>query len=289
MRLLTILSLLLLCTGCTSSCQTRSKEVHKLAVAAPLESVGDVTLSVNRNVALGYPSSSLPQVLISRDQYVISWNQKTRDLNWSEWEVTQDDLGSVGRSNHFAEDQDLAGTVPNAVLPTEYKGTCFDRGHQTPSGDRTDTREHNANTFYMSNMIPQTAYLNRVTWEHLEAYERELVRGGQDIYVIAGPIFGPSPEMIGPSHDIAVPAKDFKIITDDTGHVLVAVIMPNVTSTGSDPITDHDQACADSKREKHGTADDWKRFITTVADIEGESGLSFSFLKVLTPTESFGK
>lgn len=275
MRGLTLAAAVLLC-GCKSS--------PPPFVTPPVAvTVGGVPLAQNRNAAIGCPSVPSGDILISRDQYLIAWNPKRRELDWSAWQVAPSDLGPSERSNDFEEDSDLAKAAPGAVEPDEYKGSCLDRGHQTPSADRTDSEAHNAATFLMSNMIPQTAYLNRVTWEHLEEHERDLVKAGGSVYVFAGPVFGTNPPGIGPKGDIAVPAKNFKVIADAKGNVLVAVVMPNVTSKGTDPVKDRAQACADSRHEMlrrrpKGGWTDWQAFETTVADIEAQSGLRFPFL-----------
>jgi len=236
-------------------------------------------VSDNRNAALGYPTSDFPEILISRDEYLISWNKNSRVLNWSVWRLSIEDLGQVKRSNDFMQDPALQKTVSNAVLPSEYKGSCFDRGHQTPSGDRTSTKEHNNNTFYMSNMLPQTAHLNRGVWKHLEEHERELAKKDV-IFIYAGPIFDENPQGIGPASNILVPLKNFKIITDDKGKVLVAVILPNVTSTGTNPLKDRDQLCFDSKHAWNPQAEqDWSEFNVSVEEIEKQAKLNFNFLK----------
>jgi endonuclease G len=56
-----------------------------------------------------------------------------------------------------------------------------------PAGDRSATQEDVDATFFMTNMLAQTAELNQGPWERLEAYSRELVRDdGMELYVIAG-------------------------------------------------------------------------------------------------------
>jgi DNA/RNA endonuclease G (NUC1) len=278
-----ILSVLL--TGCSAAGCSERQHKSSLLKEIPLPPVvGGTPLNANRNSVIGYPKTSQAEVLISREEYLISWNAEHRELNWSAWQVTPGDLGHTKRSNNFAEDPDLEKVVPNAVLPSEYKGSCFDRGHQTPSGDRTDTAAHNSNTFYMSNMIPQTAYLNRIIWEHLENHERELARE-QTVFIFAGPIFSDTLPLdrIGPHADIAVPTKNFKVIADASGKVLLSVIMPNVTSKGTNPVQDHVQACADSKHVMLGpqkSTQDWVKYTATIADIEQQAHLKFDFLNL---------
>jgi len=282
----------------TASIATQAPR-HAGETAPGAEAVlGDVSLDDNVNIALGRPrSNDEPEILVSRDQYVLSWNEDRRDLNWAAWRLTSDDIGNTSRQNDFAVDSDLEDYLSSqddeAVGPSEFQGSCFDRGHQVPSGDRTASIGDNRATFLMSNMLPQTAYLNRVTWEHLEAYTRKLVQSDDDptVYVIAGPIFSAKPSDIGPGDDIQVPSKNFKVVVEQLPgksgskpkfHV-IAVIMPNLTSAGTDPVKDHTTACADSHKLLESfvatyAANDWKRYEVPLAQVEREADIDLSFL-----------
>ena len=268
--------------------------VFPTSTASISKLIGDMPLDHNPNVGVGVPSvSSAPEVLISRKQYVISWNHQHRQPNYVAWRLRGADMGNVQRQNNFAVDPELERHLNQrgtgrAVEPEEYQGSCFDRGHLIPSADRTLSVADNSQTFLMSNMMPQTANLNRVSWQHLEHYARTLVRGTNDtLYIVAGPIFGEDPGHIGPDNDIDVPSHNFKIIIklSKSGKplVLASVLMPNVTSNGTDPITDHEQACEDS----HGFTEsvsaesmesDWERFKTSLSEIEQSAGLDLGFL-----------
>ena len=263
--------------------------------------IGQVPLASNENLPLGLPQevTTKKEVIISRHQYALSWNNDTRQINWASWTIESTNFGSVGRRDRFAVDKDLQDYLSqfnaHAVTPTDYEGTCLDRGHQVPSGDRTATVDDNAATFMMSNIIPQTAHLNRVAWEHLEAHLRSVISTtrASKLLIVSGPIFGSNPGHIGPNKDIPVPASNFKVIVQLGGadgssqagsnSPIMAVVMPNVTSKGTDPLVDHAQACADSGIKDVGSdvtgSDDWKAYLTTLAEVERQAGVHL-FTKV---------
>ena len=300
-----LVAALRLLAGCSnetpSSSQAFGHAVVPVATVAPSEgtgpsgdngAIGDLALADNPNVALGTPTKAADTgIAISRGEYVLSWNKDNRVIDWAAWRLKKQDLGDTDRQDDFSTDGELqdylahANVKTRAVGQSEFGSSCLDRGHQVPSADRTIDDATNSQTFLMSNMLPQTAYLNRGSWAHLEQYTRRQLKGADaTLYVFAGPIFGPNPAHIGPKKDIAVPTKNFKIIvkapksSSDKPQVLAAVIMPNVTSKGTDPMSDKSQACADQDSTKTGPADDWQPFQTTVAAIEAESGLTFGFL-----------
>jgi DNA/RNA endonuclease G (NUC1) len=259
--------------------------------------LGEVPLSENENV-LPIPPSSLnnsTEVILSRKQYVVSYNRKTRLPNWTSWKVDVGDIGHIGRTNVFTPDRllenYLADKSEHVIQPTDYYGSCYDRGHQVPSADRNDTIENNQATFIMSNMIPQTAYLNRVIWEHLESYTRDLVvNQGKKVFVVAGPIYDENFGMIGPENNIPVPSKNFKIIyileagqsSNDinVSTPTIAVIMPNILRSGKKPIEDQQELCSSSTHPFASSTpaikDDWKKYQTTVSEIEKESGFKIT-------------
>lgn len=225
--------------------------------------IGGIPLLQNVNASSYTPENinHIPEVLISRDLYLISLNPQTRLLNWAAWKLELSDIGHIGRANNFLPDPDLQNYLAplgkQAISKDDYFGSCFDRGHQVPSADRDTTTELNQHTFLMSNMLPQTAYLNRVIWEHLEQHTRDLVVGQhKKVYIIAGPIYDEDFGKFGPNLDIPVPSKNFKIvIVLDENQTLsdinnqtqiISVIMPNLLKNGKKPMDDKTELCNES-------------------------------------------
>ncbi|HWU41992.1 MAG TPA: DNA/RNA non-specific endonuclease [Bdellovibrio sp.] len=252
--------------------------------------LGSVAINNNPNIAF-QTETDQSEIIISRDQYVISYNKNRRTPNWVAWKLESSDMGTFKRSNAFAQDSELENYLSHsgnghAVNPDEYKNSCFDRGHQIPSADRTQSKANNEATFVMSNMIPQTPYLNRVIWEHLESYTRNLVHQGKKVYIIAGPIFDENFGAIGPHNDIQVPSKDFKIIVVlnadqspqdiNSSTQIISVVMPNVQEDGS-PIAVDENNCQPFKLSAAQNTNDWQSYRTDVSEIEKLSGLHFSF------------
>jgi DNA/RNA endonuclease G (NUC1) len=252
--------------------------------------IGGIPMASNINLSAIVPTSSDSEIIISRDQYVISYNKTRRAPNWVAWKLTAKQIGDSGRTNNFRADPDLenylvqSGGGFHAVDPREYTSSCFDRGHQVPSDDRTDNTSDNDATFVMSNMVPQTAYLNRVVWEHLEQYTRDMVqKDGKEVYVIAGPIYDQDFGAIGPNRDIPVPSKDFKIIvTIDSKKkpgqnvTVIAVVMPNLLQNGKKPVPYAKDCTAGLMNTASGGRDDWQQYKTSVSNIESLSKLTIA-------------
>lgn len=115
------------------------------------------------HLALGNPSNADTDpnnYLMIKPQYALSYDNSKGIPNWVSWQLNQSWLGSVDRKNDFRPDI----TLPVGwyqVRPSDYTGGGYDRGHMTPSGDRTRTPEDNSATFLMTNMIPQAPKNNQ--------------------------------------------------------------------------------------------------------------------------------
>lgn len=92
---------------------------------------------------------------------------------------------NVGRIDAWADDPKLPSSM--RVGAGTFWG--YNRGHLCASADRMLSREANAQTFYMSNMSPQTTEFNGGIWLDLEGHIQTLARtsGFADtIYVVKG-------------------------------------------------------------------------------------------------------
>ena len=286
-----------------ASCAPRESPLQRTSLVFDTSStIGNAALGSNPNVPLGLPlvEDEGSQILISRPQYVLSWNKNTRLLNFAIWLLTATNLGYAQRPSHFSPDADLVRlaeeTDPSirAILPEEYEGSCFDRGHIVPAGDRTSNEVDDLATFVMSNVIPQSAYSNRVIWKHLESLDRHYVKGAaRQLLIIAGPVIPRRPKTIGPYQDIPLPTASFKIVIalDNTlrkinpGREVMAVSIPNITSSNTDAIFDRETACADQHNlgelaDRLFDANDWMSYRRSVRDIEWLTGISFKPLGI---------
>ena len=147
----------------------------------------------NDNLAFGNPSGATPDTqfpdnyLLTKSQYVVGYNNSQGKPNWVSWHLDAANRGSADRQNDFRNDPSLP-TGFYQVQSTSYSGTGFDRGHNCPSADRTNTKEDNSATFFMTNMMPQAPRNNQQTWAALENYTRTFIDNGApyEVYIICG-------------------------------------------------------------------------------------------------------
>jgi endonuclease G len=261
---------------------------------AKIEKILGVPLNQNNNLIVKLETEN-SEIILSRHEYVLSYNKFKRTPNYVAWKLEASQIGSSGRTNNFSIDTELENYLvetssQHAVDSLDYRGSCFDRGHQIPSADRTDNITGNETTFLMSNMIPQTAYLNRVSWAHLEQYSRDLVqKQGKKLFIIAGPVYDKEMGAIGPNNDIQIPSKNFKVIyilnaeqtpeNIDAQTPSLAVVIPNMLQNGSTDLSDKKELCKPLKSETSERRD-WEKYKTTIDNVEKMTGLKFGSPKI---------
>lgn len=176
----------------------------------------------------GQDNAYLPAVegtLLTNPSYIVDFDAEANVANWVAYELRSVELrGGQGRSDNFRFDP----RVPGSPTQTDYRGTGYDRGHLKPAADSKSSATEMSNSFFMTNMAPQTPGLNRGIWKDLEADVRTWAEDFGRIYVLTGP----SDEAIGrlPS-GVDVPSHFWKAVlrfSPDTA--AVAFWLPNTAS-----------------------------------------------------------
>ena len=203
--------------------------------------------------------------LLKKPQYALSYSKSRGTPNWVSWHVSKDWLGSAARQDNFRPDN----TLPEGwyrVKSSSYSGSGFDRGHNTPSADRTKSEEDNAATFLMTNMIPQAPRNNQETWANLEDYTRDLVKQGQEVYVIMGSygVGGTGTNGTAKKIDdgkVTVPSRIWKVL----------VVLPEGNNDLS-RINSDTRVIAVNTPNTQTVRSDWGSYRTTVDAIEQATG-----------------
>lgn len=208
--------------------------------------------------------------LIPRDQFVVSYNDDTRQANWVGWSLSDSDRGDIGRTDAWSVESMLPGGYLR--VGTAAFGTGWDRGHMSPSADRTASQADNAATFVMSNIVPQASRNNQGLWGDFEDYCRTLAGDGSEVVVVSGPSeFGGSMLPNG----MAVPRSVWKI----------AVQVPAGNGTAAQRVGASSRVIALlTPNTNDPNLGGWQGYITSVEEIESVTGFEFfRGIKALNP------
>ena len=225
----------------------------------------------NSNLLLGNPSGATASIsnynnyLINQQYYVESYSRDRCGPNWVCWHIGAADLGSFKRLNNFRADTKLPRGWYEAQNYS-YTNSGFDKGHNCPSGDRTNNADANSATFLMDNIVPQAPYNNQRTWEHLEGFCRDQIALGNEVYVMMGS-YGTggtgtkgsantidSGRINVPAHIwkvvLIIPSGDHDLSRIDANSTIIAINTPNDNSINPD----------------------WMQYVCSVRDIEKNTG-----------------
>jgi endonuclease G len=142
------------------------------------------------------------------------------------------------RTNEFFPDPRLS-REERAELK-DFQGSGLDRGHLAPAGDQPDQASM-AQSFALSNMVPQDPVNNRKVWSGIESDLRKFVRRSQgNVFVFTGPIFRGQPQTIGPNK-VWVPTHLFKLVYDEATGRSWAYVLPNTAQAHVEPPMAYDE------------------------------------------------
>lgn len=245
-----------------------------LLASATIFSFSKKTAAYGVHLTMGNPSGATTSTansnnyLMEKSQYALSYSNSKRIANWVSWQLNSSWLGSAPRQDDFRADT----TLPSGwyrVTSSDYTGSGFDRGHMTPSADRTNTISNNSATFLMTNMVPQAPDNNQGYWAQLENYSRTLVNQGNELYIISGSYGQGGSGSNGSASTIAggkivVPARLWKIIVVTT------------PGTGVSGVNSNTRVIAiDTPNTQGNRSTSWGNFRTTVDAIESKTGYDF--------------
>ena len=109
---------------------------------------------------------------------------------------------------------------------SDYVRSGWDKGHLAPAGDQPD-QVAMAQSFALSNMIPQDPTNNRKIWSKVESDTRRFVRRAKgDVFVFSGPLFNGPRRTIG-ANRVWVPSHVFKLVYDEASGRSWAYVLPN--------------------------------------------------------------
>lgn len=112
-----------------------------------------------------------------------------------------------------------------AVL-ADYQGSGFDRGHLAAAANQPNA-EAMAQSFALSNMVPQDPTHNRKLWSKLEADTRKYAqRATGNVYVFTGTLHEGQTQTVGRSA-VWIPSHLFKLVYDEAQQRAWAHVLPN--------------------------------------------------------------
>ncbi len=172
--------------------------------------------------------------IIKHSYYTLSYSEQNKQAFWVYYLLTKNIVsGHAKRTNVFKPDPNVKTGSAQLI---DYKGSGYDRGHLCPAGSMDINEIAMKESFFLSNMSPQTPSFNRGIWKKLEDRVRQWAVQYDSVFVVSGPIFKENIGHIGPDK-VTIPGYFYKVIYCSHTQQMIAFVMPNKKL--SDPISSY--------------------------------------------------
>lgn len=179
-----------------------------------------------QHTIFGAPISSITQntQYVCHSNYAIHYRYDTKTAEYVVEHLDHTDItGPAKRKDDFRQDP-LIPDDKEASL-SDYKGHPYDRGHLVPAADNRTDAEQMSESFFLSNMVPQTPNNNRGIWRILELGVRNTAMTN-DIYVVSGTVYTDGYTTIGDGK-VGVPQYVWKVVYNNTNNTAIGFLFPN--------------------------------------------------------------
>ena len=121
--------------------------------------------------------------------YTLLYDKSMLTPLWSAYPLNSSHIGS-GRSGSWSFHPNILQEYQVDVTKGSYSGSTYSRGHLCPNGSRSGNNSMQAQTFYVTNQVPQIQNnFNGGIWSQLENAVRDEVSSTDEIYVVTGVAF----------------------------------------------------------------------------------------------------
>ncbi len=207
----------------------------------------------------GLPSAANyghPVLVLTNIGYLSGYCEARRNPAWVGFSISSITVGSLAKrpSKFFTDSRTRSATHQ------DFTNSGYDRGHMAPNfaiGTRYG-QEAQKETFFMSNISPQTKELNQMWWRVLEEKEaNDFAVRLERVWIVTGPVFNGTVKKLHGGVD--VPTAFYRIILDEVldeenGQPRVLAFLVPQSVTGNEPLS---------------------QFLTSVREVERQTGLDF--------------
>lgn len=181
------------------------------------------------NLKLGVPA--MTDAVIDRRGYAFGYSEEFEQPLWVAYRLTADEAGNrkTGRTDDFRIDPYIA---TGSARQEDYAKSGFDRGHLVPAADLGWSEKTMSESFYFSNMTPQSPDFNRGIWRKLEEKVRDWAVDYGELYIVTGPVPARSGVTVG-GNKVAVPPAFYKVIYAPKAKppAMIGFVLPNARSS----------------------------------------------------------
>lgn len=176
-----------------------------------------------------YHDENRSHEILFRENYTLCYSEEHEQSEWVAYELTKSELEkNASRKNRFISDPEIS---TQSAHTSDYTNSNFDRGHLAPAADMAFSVEAMSDSFYMSNISPQSPSLNRIVWKEIEEIARSWAEKYESVYITTGPILDKTDFAKIGENQVSVPEYFYKILVswdNDNNQILCeCYLVPN--------------------------------------------------------------
>lgn len=196
--------------------------------------------------------------------YSLEYSYKYKHSYWIAYRFDNTTGGNVGRNEAYKPDPELPSQY--AAKHNDYTNSGYTRGHLCASSDRQYSKEANQQTFYMSNISPQSDNgfnQSGSAWntgeDKVQAWGYNISRSTDTLYVVKGGTIGEGMIKGYIKNEIAIPKYFFMAVLFRSGdnYKAIGFYMP------------HENLKDDPDKK------DPKKYLMSIDALEQETGIDF--------------
>lgn len=196
--------------------------------------------------------------------YSLEYSYKYKHSYWIAYRFDNTTGGNVGRNEAYKPDPELPSQY--AAKHNDYTNSGYTRGHLRASSDRQYSKEANQQTFYMSNISPQSGNgfnQSGSAWntgeDKVQAWGYNISRSTDTLYVVKGGTIGEGMIKGYIKNEIAIPKYFFMAVLFRSGdnYKAIGFYMP------------HENLKDDPDKK------DPKKYLMSIDALEQETGIDF--------------
>lgn len=196
--------------------------------------------------------------------YSLEYSYKYKHSYWIAYRFDNTTGGNVGRNEAYKPDPELPSQY--AAKHNDYTNSGYTRGHLYASSDRQYSKEANQQTFYMSNISPQSGNgfnQSGSAWntgeDKVQAWGYNISRSTDTLYVVKGGTIGEGMIKGYIKNEIAIPKYFFMAVLFRSGdnYKAIGFYMP------------HENLKDDPDKK------DPKKYLMSIDALEQETGIDF--------------
>ena len=196
--------------------------------------------------------------------YSLEYSYKYKHSYWIAYRFDNTTGGNVGRNEAYKPDPELPSQY--AAKHNDYTNSGYTRGHLCASSDRQYSKEANQQTFYMSNISPQSGNgfnQSGSAWntgeDKVQAWGYNISRSTDTLYVVKGGTIGEGMIKGYIKNEVAIPKYFFMAVLFRSGdnYKAIGFYMP------------HENLKDDPDKK------DPKKYLMSIDALEQETGIDF--------------